>query len=1274
MADNIIDQVYYKAQDLRKPGQLFLGFIVDCRDKTSGNRWRIRIPSIHGYCDAEGKNCESDQVTKDEALPFASAIPREGSTSGVVANANQNYHAGDWVLVRFKNPETLTNPEIVSRTTSVNPIFGKKEKFSPMAQYVVGPLLKEVGDNKGVLHSDNGCFSIATEGSKKSVNGITTQDADKCGQAAKIKDGFAANIADFLKIIQDTDGKIGSKFIDKYTGELFEVLGYITKYTSQITALFRSAIGWIKAIITKYARKAIDKLVALIMRPIKGVTKIVDETIEKILEQIGCSFGNLESLISNLIESLLNSLLDSALNAAFSCLDTLVDGILNEILGEVLTLVDSIISSISAIAGLIGGFGDLFGEAINAILDFLGISCGGAGDCTVSGQKSFIAKVNTPGEYGVPSSIIRTLNTGLSGIDNLTNEIESSTAAAEAAGESAAKGIELGTSPIPNITTDNAALTSAFATAEQLLGDSVSSVFDFCNNVSNGETSTGADTSPDGQSGGTGTGTNTPSTPPGSGLPTTAVIVGSPVTKYDSKYMITTVGSYVQTGGTQEFEITRDNDATAGIINFVVYLENTDTARVAGITTGINAGGDLTKDIKLSAADFATDTDNPTRVMPIEGNIVVSKEVIFASGEKRKTVSIKTNVNTPPTTTTTEVNYTVGVYRNSKDLDEQRYPGKNLPNTSSVLNTVKGIIKFNVSNCIPSGTVPSLPPTITVTSLEYKSQDKSATAGNPVVFTITRTPVDTAFSRIKVKTIDGTAKSGTNFSGGEALIEFRPFQASANFSVPTITISGAPTSSLDFNILLVDDTIPSGLTTNLGGVSTPQGLRVGSGVTYKGTINYGVNNSVVPLCIPEIVFTAEPPRCIIQPDVVPLSIGLIAKTTVPGYTLSYQWQRTYSPTSGWTNVTNGSRSQSVRVQETTYSQLDSVTISGVNVPISGWTTSIVSRTGTVTYAGATTATLTLDPISYLLNDEEYYRCVVTASPAVISSGTPTLSKTTESTYVGVTSSGVYLTSVNCGPTAFSGGTVIVYSGTAPSVGSGVPVGAVPCFTPSLPIPPTTSGTPVVVTPPTTVSGVTLPTNPDGPRIVPVPVPTPPPFPTIEPVVDDDGGVVSIPVPSGLPPFRFPPLIPIVGAGVGATARAQLDDDGFISSVVIKSKGIGYTPTGLGNLCGILSEIQITNVGAFYEFSPTVYIDDDPDIAVAAIDQNGRIAEIRITNPKDKVYTTIPRIEIIGGSGFGAAALAVLKYVDCATVSDQYLNIVNKYNTRTIGTARIVDCP
>jgi len=1259
MTQTTVDQIWYQGKELRSPGRKFLGFIVvdENKDKTHSQRYRVRIPAIHGYADLNGKNAESDKITPNSALPLARSHASMGDLSqNVTGSGNGKFDAGNWVIVEFSDYQNLKDPVIVAKDSATNAIYGSKNKFNAMSQYIPSQLVKPNPESK-VLQATgafNGCTEVVTDAQMIPANGVGAQGADKCGQSGAIKNSFSANIADFLKIIQDTDGKIGSKFIDKYTGELFEITNYITQYTSAISGLFRSATGWIKAQITKYTRKAIDMLVKAIMRPIKNVTKIVNETIEKILEMVGCTFGNLEALISNMIESLLNSLLDQALSAVFGCLDSLVDGILNEIMSEVLSLVDSIISAVSAIAGFIGGLGDLFGEAINAILEFLGISCGGSDKCGLG--DTFITKINTPGEYGVSGNILGFLSSGVGAISNITRDIDKSSEEASAAAEEAAKGVDLGTSTYDGSNTGNSALNNAFNTASQILGPQVSGVFDFCNQISDNNTSSDPNNN-------NGAGTN-------------VVIVGDEKYTY---YMITPVGSSVKTGSAQSFEITRDNDTIPGVINFLVYLEPTNTARVVGITTGLSSGGDLNRNVTLSASDYAEDPKSPSRKLPIANNVVISERITFDVGQKRKTVIVPTLKSNSPDSTTSEVTYTAGLFRSADDINDSKYPETNVPNTSSTLNTVTGIITFDLPVKSPDiDTQTNDPPTINSTNLTYSSQDQSVLAGNSLIFTITRSPVTAEASQIKVVTIPNTAQDGIHYTGGQAYINFAPNEASKSFSVTTLNPGNITNTALDLKVRLTDVVVPNGMTSNLGGSSVNNRTSVGSGITYKGSITYAatsntLSSSVVPLCPADIIITSPPPTCIIHPDVQDLYIGLIARTTVAGYTLSYQWQKTYNPTSGWTNVTDGTRSETVNQYVTNFQQLTTLVISGVTIAVSGWTSNIVPTAATVTYSGATSPTLGFRP-SYLLNDEEYYRCLITATPSIITTGLTTISAVTVPTYLGVTSSGVFLTTINCSPTVPSG-VVITYSGTTPTPGGVTVASGVVCLTPIQSIPEVPTIRPVTLPEATGLIPPPLPSNPDGPRIEPVVDPTIR-GPVIAPaVVGPNGDVISVIIPENLPTFRSIPLIPIIGSGVGATARAELDDNGKLSNIIISSRGFGYTPNIISNKfgCGILNQINVSVVGGYYETSPTVYVDDDPEIAVAAINDAGQVVEIRIVNPKNKVYDSIPRIDIIG-DGYGAAAIATIKYVDCAKVADEYLRVVDKYSTSIIGNVKVEDCP
>jgi hypothetical protein len=1268
----------YQGSELGKPGTTLLGWIVSVKSEGGAGLYQVRCPGIHGYCDSNEQNCEEDVVAKD-ALPWISALQGDGN-SAIINNNVKQYAKGQFVLIRFDGPN-YTSPLIISTYKAKHPVLGKKEVFDQSAPYIIAPLVEELKENKSANQGDNGCFQVVTKAAKITNNGDSAKNASKCGESGSMSDSITSFIGDFMKIIQDTDGKIGSKFVNSVTGELFEITGYIQKYLAAITGVLRGGLSWIKAIITKYVRKAIDQLVKLIMVPLKGVTSVVNETIEKVLNMIFCSFGDLESLIANLIEDLLNTLVDSALNAVFGCLDTLIDGILNEILGEVLSLIESIMGVFESIAGIIGGFGDLLGQAINAVLDFLGISCGGSGDCATDASNSLVNLFNGPGEYGLTSGLKKSLNGGLSAIEGVSGSIGQSTSKLNQEAAEYARGVELGTANVPGVSTDNEALRNAFTTANNLVADSVANVFNFCNNIGSGNDpvtgSTTTPTNPDMNDDDTSNPVDgtTPST-------TTAIVVGPVDDKYDATYRITPVGSEVDTGDTQTVTITRNNDHENGIIIFAVHLKSTDTARVVGITPGITSGGDLTLQSSLPADQYATNPDGMTSPQfPIAGNIIRSEKIYFPVGTKSVNVTIPTLNNGAPSNQD-EVTYTVSIYRAVDDLDTNSYPYQNLPNTSSILNSATLKINFEPALSQPPSPTPQVnPPAIIFQNVFYTINDISVTAGQPAQFVVVRSPLLAERTKIKCTTVNGTALNGTHFTGGTAIITFEPGQSTAIFSVPTAEDSSLINQSLSFTTLFTDLELPNGYGSNLGGTGTSVGTSVGSGLSATASINYSVISTPSPYCNAEILLPTAPPTCIVQEDTYPLKIGFIAKVSVPGYTLSYNWQRTYDPDSTWSDITNGTRSENVDEYQTTFGPTDitvndPVLTNGVDVTLDGWNTTLVSVPASITYSGADTNELVISQPSYLINDEEYYRCVITATPNTPSIYTPSLELITNKTYIGITKDGVYLSSINCAPPGtLADGNIIKYPNTDATPEDPVLPAAGQCT-----VVEPTQNIDVDVDIPEFIPDSdeedlvddTLPRNPSGPTLNPT-IDPPVNIPRTPVVVDPDGGVVSVPIPSNLPRYKYPPLIPITGLGFGAIAKSELDENGRLSKIVIKSKGIGYVPSQF-NRCGILSSIEITNAGGYYESSPTVYVNDDPTIAAAAIDDQGRLAEIRITNPQNIVYDRIPRIFIQGGSGFGGSATAVITYVPCDEVADRYLNVVNKYNESKLGMVRVVDCP
>ena len=1584
MNTDFSQNLWYQGKELAKAGTTMLGWITSVKSEGGGGYYQVRCPAIHGYCDINEQNCEEDVVAK-AALPWIASLGTESANSAIRNNDVKQYGKGQFVVVRFDGPN-YSSTSIISAHKAKHPVLGKKENFDVTSPYVIAALVEPLKENMSANQGDNGCFSVVTKAASNTENGAPKKKTSKCGESGGMQSEVGAFIGEFMKIIQNTDGKIGSKFVDGVTGELFEITGYIQQYMSAISGIISSGLKWVKAIITKYVRQAIDMLVKAIMVPITKITAVVNETIEKVLNMIFCSFGNIDAMISNMIEDLLNTLVDSALNSVFGCLDTLVDGILNEVMGEILGLVSDIMGAIEAVAGIVGGFGNLLGEAINAVLDFLGISCAGPGDCATSASNALNTAFNNPGEFGLTDGIKGSLQGGLTGINNLTSDINKSTAAANAEAAAYAKGVDMGTANVPGVSTDNQALKNAFTTANNMAASAVSNVFDFCNNLSAGNNPNGSASTP----------TNPGNSGPYSPSTTYAVIVGEEKDRYDAEYIILPKKESVKTGEVQKLKIRRNEDHEDGVIVFAVHLKPTDTARVVGITKGLTSGGDLAKGTLLDDKQYAKmpKKKRSTQEFPKKNRVIFSEKILFPAGTKEVEVEVPTISNDPPKDkngdqTAEEVTYTASIYRSVDDLDKGKYPYKNLPATANLLNSAQLKIAFDaVPGENPDMSDIYLPPEILTKKVSYSITNVSVYAGQPAQFQVIRSPVVDYTTRVNCTTETDSASGspaveGTDYTGGSGILTFGPGENKKIFSVPTIADSNLTNTTKSFLVRFQDEFLPTKVGSNLGGQGTENGTKVGEGLVRIGVINYDPTFKPSPICQAEILLTTENTECIVQEEDIPLNIGFIAKTSVGGYVLSYQWERTYDDpkdsATTWTTVANGNRSESVVEKVTTFGPSD-VTINGTT--LDGWETSDVTQSASITYTGATTNVLTVDQPSYLILDQEYYRCVITATPVTPSVYTPVLTHTTKPTYVGITKDEVYSSTVNCSPAGtLEDGSLVTYTN-APSIagtgqsmelyenykprmvsenvvgeeltaefladGSGLKVsgsagqgsiklrfswddnvrtsgqsvgqvtiagktfsqgskekgslektiyvnagetytfqyktakkpakqrgtkviskgqvilwdddagngfdenarmsilkitgnessiktkqindftagfypkaigeyaqhtygeplnwtslsdsytgdfnlvggsgtglsvratfeafpgkagnpnntrykilaiinagenyavgdelsfpdqggksfsgmgnlvrllttdfgisdfsGLCDVVEPTRDVPPEVTDDdpdddckvvremldkdPKSLTPVADKEGYWkdkdnkeyyCPDDDLKPEEEPEEDPEPeeelepPVVPTLDPDDDTDpppntpvvvgppGGVVSVPIPPGLPKYKKPPFIPITGPGTGAVAKAELDDDGNLIDIVIKSPGIGYTPSVDYNECGILSNIVITNSGGYYEFSPTVYINNDPTIAVAAI-QDGRLAEIRITNPQNKVYNSLPEVRIMGGGGFGGSAQPVITYVPCPEVSDRYLNVVDKYNESKLGTVFVVDCP
>ena len=169
------------------------------------------------------------------------------------------------------------------------------------------------------------------------------------------------------------------------------------------------------------------------------------------------------------------------------------------------------------------------------------------------------------------------------------------------------------------------------------------------------------------------------------------------------------------------------------------------------------------------------------------------------------------------------------------------------------------------------------------------------------------------------------------------------------------------------------------------------------------------------------------------------------------------------------------------------------------------------------------------------------------------------------------------------------------------------------------------------------------------------------------ITDDNGGIIEIPVDNPGDPWAEPPFVFIGGEGVGATATALLDDNGFLTEIRVISPGFGYKKNRSDDndkRC-VIDTFTAVKFGIGYKVKPEIFINDEPGLAEAIINDDGFLIGARILN-RTKTFEGFPEIKVVGGGGYGGQLLPSLVCLD----TDGLSNI----GSTKIGTGRYVDCP
>ncbi len=171
-------------------------------------------------------------------------------------------------------------------------------------------------------------------------------------------------------------------------------------------------------------------------------------------------------------------------------------------------------------------------------------------------------------------------------------------------------------------------------------------------------------------------------------------------------------------------------------------------------------------------------------------------------------------------------------------------------------------------------------------------------------------------------------------------------------------------------------------------------------------------------------------------------------------------------------------------------------------------------------------------------------------------------------------------------------------------------------------------------------------------------------PSASVLTDESGKIISIQIDDRGCPYSVKPQVIISGNGYGAAAIPLLDADGYISEIRVTRTGLNYKPKPPTNLNCIIDSFTMIRPGGGYTSEPRVFINGNANIARAKV-ENGFVVSVEILDRTIK-FDTVPKVQIIGGGGYGAKFLPSLQCIDIAELE--------RRGYAKIGTGKYIDCP
>ncbi len=403
-------------------------------DPKRAGRYRVRIVGVH---------LREGLITPTTELPWAQVMmpATHPYSDGGVTGSSVNFNVGNWVIGFFLDPDRQkpiimgSLGHIPGSTTDV------KQDSNPNNENLLGKNFStEISHDNNPLTDNKGSEQDGTRENGTNAHGGPTAAADahkdptkvlaalrgfncetnpvggevcveianpKCGSETNFNKSMTNIIAELLAANQKSGGQLGSYYVSKVNGFLYDKVGIARYHIGRVTRLVRSLMGRMQSEMIKGIRNGISYLVKAVLglntaKDVKDKTvpkdpkrdhknvkkegnllKRIKKVIDKILESLGCAMEDAIDMLVRWITNLLFNIIMEAISPAVCLITSIVEGIINQIIGVVEGLINKIMGPLQSILSIVGGAINVVSGALQKVMSFLGITCTGPkGKCS----------------------------------------------------------------------------------------------------------------------------------------------------------------------------------------------------------------------------------------------------------------------------------------------------------------------------------------------------------------------------------------------------------------------------------------------------------------------------------------------------------------------------------------------------------------------------------------------------------------------------------------------------------------------------------------------------------------------------------------------------------------------------------------------------------------------------------------------------------------------------------------------------------------------------